>query len=699
MSFRRSEGAGAGFLLLALLLALGVAFGLRAFEQFNIHIGQLSGSAWQAQDLDFQLAWPELRQSRFHLTIGRLRLPGLRQTLQGLGLECVEGEIGDQTIRCRRGHLRLPLAQLDRPEAALSFDLQRPSGRLQGRLSGLALAGGRIDVDFTLDGDSWRFRLDGKHIALGVLRKRLNGFLPNLPEWGYSGRFDAVVDASGRQRRPQRLSWQIQFSGLGFSDDAGNNAAEGLGGSSSGRLRRSGDRWRLAGKLGLERGELLTPYLYLDAGAHPLQLKLRGEAPGDLTRFELKHGDLSLGRLLSLQLAAEVAPAASRPLRALHLRMPAVKLAPIYGELLQPVLSGTPWDHFELAGRLGGGFDLSGSTLGLDLDLQGVSIDDAEGSGERRVGLYDLDGEVHWRHGEIPADSRLSWRAGHLLEKIDLGPGRIDFRLADQRFQLLRQARLPVLDGALVIDRLDLDALGEGDQRLRFDGMITPISMRSLSAALGWMPLSGKLSGMIPGLSYKQGLLKVDGVLLVHIFDGDILISGLELRDLFGVYPQLSANLKLKNLDLETLTRTFSFGRITGRLDGYVKGLRLEAWRPVAFDARFYTPPGDKSRHRISQKAVDNISNLGGAGLSGSLARSFLRFFDEFSYRRIGIGCRLSQGRCAMSGVGKAKQGYYLVQGGGIPRIDIIGFNRSADWDGLVQQLKQITESGAPVVE
>jgi hypothetical protein len=52
-----------------------------------------------------------------------------------------------------------------------------------------------------------------------------------------------------------------------------------------------------------------------------------------------------------------------------------------------------------------------------------------------------------------------------------------------------------------------------------------------------------------------------------------------------------------------------------------------------------------------------------------------------------------------MGGVGPAKQGYYLVKGGGIPRIDIVGYNRRIDWELLVQKLVEITESGEPVVQ
>ncbi|MCU7809140.1 MAG: hypothetical protein KZQ73_14915, partial [Candidatus Thiodiazotropha sp. (ex Semelilucina semeliformis)] len=317
----------------------------------------------------------------------------------------------------------------------------------------------------------------------------------------------------------------------------------------------------------------------------------------------------------------------------------------------------------------------------------------------RRMGLYDVNGELKWNRGGEVQPSRLTWQSGHMLEHIDIGPGRIDFQAADNTFHLIKQARVPVLDGFLVVDRLALEALGEPSQKLQFDGFLEPISMDALSRALGWVPLSGKLSGMIPGLTYENGLFTVDGILLVRIFDGDILIKNLQTRELFGVYPQLQADIELHKLDLDSLTSTFSFGKITGRLDGYVRDLSLEAWQPVTFDARFYTPENDDSRRRISQKAVDNISNLGGAGLSGSLARSFMGFFETFRYKRIGIGCRLQRGVCEMVGAGEAQQGYYLVEGSGIPRIDIIGYNKTADWPRLVEQLKQITTSDGPVIE
>ena len=48
----------------------------------------------------------------------------------------------------------------------------------------------------------------------------------------------------------------------------------------------------------------------------------------------------------------------------------------------------------------------------------------------------------------------------------------------------------------------------------------------------------------------------------------------------------------------------------------------------LLFDASFETPKGDDSKRYISQRAVQNISDLGGAGMAGSLSRTFLGLFE-----------------------------------------------------------------------
>ena len=217
--------------------------------------------------------------------------------------------------------------------------------------------------------------------------------------------------------------------------------------------------------------------------------------------------------------------------------------------------------------------------------------------------------------------------------------------------------------------------------------------MQAFSAALDWPEMHGKLSGMIPDVRYAEGELSIGGMLLIRAFDGAITVRDLRIARLFDVASSLSADIKLDNLDLDALTRAFEFGNIQGRFSGKVDNLQLIDWRPVAFEAVFATPTDDKSRHRISQRAVENISQIGGSGIGGSLSRSFLRVFDEFSYDRIGISCTLRNGVCSMNGVEPMGQGYYLVKGGGLPRIDIVGYAHRVDWDTLLERLSSVLTS------
>jgi hypothetical protein len=126
----------------------------------------------------------------------------------------------------------------------------------------------------------------------------------------------------------------------------------------------------------------------------------------------------------------------------------------------------------------------------------------------------------------------------------------------------------------------------------------------------------------------------------------------------------------------------------------------MEAWEPIAFDAAFATPRDDSSRHRISQKAIDNLSNIGGGGVGNAVSQSFLQLFKEFPYDRLGISCRLEHGVCLMDGVAPSEGGYYIVKGRLLPpRIDVIGYAGRVDWESLLARLKAAISSGGATVQ
>ena len=83
----------------------------------------------------------------------------------------------------------------------------------------------------------------------------------------------------------------------------------------------------------------------------------------------------------------------------------------------------------------------------------------------------------------------------------------------------------------------------------------------------------------------------------------------------------------------------------------------------------------------------------------GGLQAQALRLFDEFRYARLGLGCRLRNNVCTMSGVDSAGDGYTIVEGAGLPRIQVVGFRRRVDWPTLVARLEAATEGQTPVIE
>jgi hypothetical protein len=184
-----------------------------------------------------------------------------------------------------------------------------------------------------------------------------------------------------------------------------------------------------------------------------------------------------------------------------------------------------------------------------------------------------------------------------------------------------------------------------------------------------------------------------------QIFDGNVRITQLQIKDPFGQVPILLADIEIDKLNLQALTKVTDFGEIQGDLSGYVHDLQLINWTPISFDAQFNTPPDATKPRKISQKAINSLSSLNGGGAVNAVSRSFLRLFEHFSYRSLGWGCRLKNGVCEMRGVAPAPKGYYIIKGGGLPRINVIGYNQRVDWNVLVKRLKNIAYAKEAVIE
>ena len=690
-----SRWRAGGALLLGLVLLAADNPVSHGVEEIMLTLGDIEGAGWSLRGAEARLAWLDDHTAVLRLKAAKALLPEPLGSISELSGECPRLTITPQRITCHEGSLRLGPGYLGAQDLRVDFDYRIDSGRLELAVDRLRVDGGRVAANMELEREGWKLTVQGSALQLTAVSARLveAGVLPAPLSGPGELEVTARLQGEGAQLQTGRLSARLQSTE--FSDAQGRLSGVNLGLSLDAVVKPVADRWQITGSLDGNQGQLYIEPVFIDLDPRPVHASAGFEwqpSTGDLRvrSFDYDHpGTVRLHAtgLLSLERAAR--------LEDLSLDITQGRFPGLFDTYLQPWLNDTALADLQLEGSVMAAIRWKqGRLAGIRLDLDDVSFDDREG----RYGLGGLQGRVDWAAEDAKRHSDLRWRDGHLY-RVPLGTGQIAAESAESTLRLREPARISVLDGELQIDDFELAFPAESPWGWRIDGILTPVSLPRLCQSLGWPEFAGKLSGVIPDVRYADGSLEVGGMLLVRAFDGDITLANLQLQHPLSTVPRLRVDARVENIDLEALTGAFSFGRIEGRLDGRVDGLDMEAWRPVAFDAAFATPAGDTSRHRISQKAVDNISSIGGGGVGGVLSRSMLRFFDDFPYDKLGISCRLENGTCEMGGVAPAANGYYIVKGRFLPpRLDVIGFADRVNWRSLVAQLVAVTRRQSDAV-
>jgi len=679
-----------GIAVLAFLLSATAG----AVERLQLSWASLGTADWQVIDAGLKLDVSDPKHTVLVFTAAELRVAGYR--LSQLRLTCPFFELHTDRLSCRRGKLSVHGDGVKAVAVPASLQYSLSSKALSVRVTGVVLAQGSVNLRFRQTPGHWSLDTD-------FSRTRLAGLVTLLANTGLvpaglalQGHIAGQLNLQGNSRGLRKLSWKLHTRDAGYSNPAGDQAAEALQLSSHGSAKSRKDGWQVQAALTAAQGMLYAEPVYLEFHkAQALELSLALDWLPAQRKLTLHSLVFSQPGVVKGHLQAGLLLTAGQPLQHLDLVIEESHLPGLYTTWLQPWLAGTALGDLDTGGHLRGRLSVvGGHPQALDLSLDKVSLQARNG----QFSIRQLQGQVHWDRRHDGQRSTLSWQAASLY-RLQFGAAGLALETDANRLKLQHPLVVPLFDGSLHIDAFDL-TLVDGAPRWSVDAMLTPVSMQAISRALGWPPLAGKLSGMVPAIHYQEGELTLGGVLLVQAFDGDITLRNLRVQHPLGLVPRLWADARIEHLDLKTLTKAFSFGRIEGRLQGQVNDLYMENWQPVAFDAVFATPPDDDSRHRISQRAVNNISNLGGSGVAGAVSRSFLRFLEDFPYKRLGIRCRLEAGICHMGGVAPAGDGYYLVQGRWLPpRLDVVGYAQKVDWVSLLTRLRAITQGEQPQIK
>lgn len=509
-----------------------------------------------------------------------------------------------------------------------------------------------------------------------------------------SGYMDGRLTIHAPETGPLRVEGPLTVSRLGLDTPDGNIAAEGLTGRFAIDYRRFPQASLVTVDGELQGGEILVGNGYFALPTTPVMLAVaasqRGEEGWRLPKIRWDDGD-------ALRMEGSLAFSPELSVSEADLRLHSPDIAPLRSRYLSGWLGLFGLSELQMSGALSARAQMEdGQLLAAEADLADVSLRDAQG----RFRFEGLSGAPRYSAGAL-AESELSWRGGDLLG-LPFGAATLPLRSSDGAIGFHSDVAVPMLGGELRFDDLTLrPPASERGMAFDFGLSLEKLDIGRLSQALDWPPFKGELSGRIPRVRYADDRLDFDGALTAHIFDGTVQVSGLAMERPFGTAPTLSADIAIDDLNLESLTGVFGFGEITGALDGHIDDLRLVDWSPETFDADLHSDPSWKGRQRISQRAVQDLSSVGGGdGLGSSLQAQALKLFDDFGYRRIGIRCRLAQEVCAMDGLRSAGEGFIIVEGSGVPRLSVVGFNHRVDWPTLVDRLIAVTQGESkPVFE
>ncbi len=675
----------------------------------TVVIESISSADWSADGIELRVVPADASGDiAASLRIDRLRLPEAAGELRDVALRCDSVAVTAAGYRCERGRALAQQSPLDPESFSLSGSYRRADGRLVFESPDLPWRGMRLRVSAEVGDAGSTVSVEGTGLDAATVYSALAAtassasnapatsaapIIPMIPELEIAaGTAGFRLRAQGGDGGVSRVDGTVTLRGLSLANASGNLAAEGLALTLEAQagIPASGGRLGYTATLSAEAGEAYLEPVYFNLSASPLTLESSGsfdpaEGSVRIDSFALEHRDVvaaSGKAVLDRDDAFAVAQA--------EVRITEAVFPGVYTTYLQGFLTGTPFAKLQTLGRLSGRVKLDeGRVSAIELTLDDLHADDAAA----RLALYGARGNVAWNAGpeSAPLSSRLSWDGGFVYN-AGFGAGAAAFSTTANRVTLVNALRVPVLDGALVVDTFEAQGLAGDEPAVEFDARLEPVSLAGITTALGWPALPGKLSGELPLLSVSEGAVTLGGSLVARVFDGTARISGLRIEQPFGNSRRTSAEVTLDNLDLALVTDVFTFGRITGRLDGAIRSLEMLQGRPIAFDARIYTPADDDSAHRISRRALSNISEIAGSG-TAALSAGFLGLFEEFGYNSLGIRCILEGDVCNMSGVQPAQQGYYLVKGSGLPRIDVIGHSREVNWPRLVAQITAALKS------
>ncbi|MEQ1638087.1 MAG: C4-dicarboxylate ABC transporter [Methylococcales bacterium] len=663
----------------------------QAATQLSLDVKEIKTAGWRLHNVHLALLDLPQQAQTLELRAARLELPSPFDTLQLFNVRCTHFVWKIQQLQCGKGSVEVKLDTLTLAPVNFSFEITAQHTELH--LTDLHFAKGLVNLKATEQNAQWQLQVDAHEVALADLPAVLKLKQISLK----IGKVSLQLKLDGKQIELTNASLKMQFNDATLQGGDGRYALEGGKLDAYVNAQPLTNAWAWQSHLAFKKGALYFDPVYLKAAARDIELDTVGQWSPAQKLMQVEYFQVIHPAVATLSGDASLALANPKWLHSAQLNLQAQDLKQLTAIYNSPFWVGTAFEGVILAGQLQAKMTVTEQALGaLQVDFEHLALEDPK----QRFGLADAKGIINWANqADFNQTAWMEWKQLQVYA-LPLGKTKLNLGVKANAVELLNPVHIGFLGGDFEVTQFAWQTRSKQTPELHFAGALHKVSLEQLTTALDWTPLSGTLSGAIPGISYQNNRLGLEGTLNVRVFDGEINVKQLAVANLLSDVPKFYSDIDIDRLSLKQLTGKFKFGSIDGLLSGYIKDLYLENWQPVSFYAWLGTPEGDGSTHRISQKAVNNIAKIGGTGATDLISRSVLGVFDAFSYEQLGLGCYLHAGVCQLMGVAPAKNGYYMVKGGGgLPRIDVVGYNPRVDWKVLVERLGRIGKPNDMVVD
>jgi hypothetical protein len=564
-------------------------------------------------------------------------------------------------------------------------------------------------VDLQPDGEK-SVSLKGSKLDSSEILNLFSSFIPeSVLKLEPVGHFD--LDVKAKQSPENEEEWNVRgtvgLSGAGFHNESFTFASESLHQKIAfdGKYNSVKQYIAFLADLDLSKGESLWNAYYVDWSQSPFQLKMSGVYHIPLNKLD----DLSIETSLFSEGKINVKGSLSfQDPSLIDLLVSASKLS--LGSLYSFLSQGQPIEEYALdfGGNAEAEVHMRMERTGLSLDGQFWIKDGSVKNKDKNLSIEGIEADIPFyyenpvkeRKGEDSTVKNGYFRVNKFeTPALNLAPFQLDVRAGINGFSL-EPITLEVFGGRAALGKAEFTidpALPSINGVLSF--ILSDLDLSKLPIQSEQFSLSGAVQMDFSRVELNPDEIITEGMAVFKMFDTNILVQNIYVSRPFTKNRTIYCDVKFDDLNLEKLTDSIPFGRVTGLLKGEVKDLAISYGQPEHFILSLESVKKKGISQKFSLGAVNDLSIISsGEGSAVASNKGFTKFVSEFGYEKIGIYCALKNDMFTLRGTIREKGVEYLVKRSWLFGISVVNkkTRNVIRFKDMTNRLKRIGQSEGP---